>query len=195
MSQISFDTATNNAVSATPSGFGEMSSEEFIEIIFTELTNQDPLEPNDTSALLEQLNSIRSIESDLKLAQTFESLVLENQIASGSNMIGKFIGGLTEDAQRVAGYVVSAIRQGDEVFLELDNGWLIDIENVETILDPAFLDDPPPPIGGGNDDDSDDGDSADDPPPAPDGDGQSQNPPVGSGDDSIPDNDGPASAG
>lgn len=193
MSQISFDTATNNAVNSPVNGFSEMSSEEFIKVIFTELTNQDPLEPSDTSALLDQLNSIRSIESDLKLTQSFEALVLESQIASASNMIGKFIGGLTPDAQRVAGYVVSAIRQGDEVFLELDTGWLLELESVETILDPAFLDDPPPPIG--DDDDDDDSNDDIDPDPVDDTGGQVGDPPIGSGDGSIPDGEGPLTAG
>ena len=49
------------------SGFSAMDSEEFVKIIFTELQNQDPFQPNDSSALLEQLNSIRSIESDMAL--------------------------------------------------------------------------------------------------------------------------------
>jgi len=41
--------------------FNELSSDDFLQIIFAELTNQDPLEPQDTGALLEQLNSIRQI--------------------------------------------------------------------------------------------------------------------------------------
>ena len=156
MSQIS-DSLGGAGVTAQPSRFSEMSSEDFIQIIFTELTNQDPLEPNDTSALLEQLNSIRSIESDIELTNKLEALVTENQISSAANMIGKFIGGLTDDAQRVAGYVVSAIRQGDEISLELDNGWFVKAENVETIIDPSIFEDPPPGVG-------DEGDENDDPP-------------------------------
>ena len=49
--------------------FNELSSEDFMQIIFTELQQQDPFEPNDSSALLEQLNSIRAIESDIELTK------------------------------------------------------------------------------------------------------------------------------
>jgi flagellar hook assembly protein FlgD len=45
---------------ATSSRFSEMSSEDFMKIIFTELQSQDPFKPNDSGALLEQMNSIRS---------------------------------------------------------------------------------------------------------------------------------------
>ena len=66
MSAINALTGGSTA-SAPTSRFTELSSEEFIKIIFTELQNQDPFKPNDSSALLEQLNSIRSIESDIEL--------------------------------------------------------------------------------------------------------------------------------
>ena len=142
MSQISSALGVDPTASADlPSRFSEMATEDFIRIIFTELTNQDPLQPNDTSALLDQLNSIRSIESDMEMTRKLESLVTENQLASASNMIGKFIGGLTGDFNRVTGYVVSAIRQGDDIFLELDTGWIVPVENVETVIDPTIFGD------------------------------------------------------
>jgi flagellar basal-body rod modification protein FlgD len=125
---------------ATPNQFSEMSSEDFLRIIFTELSNQDPFDPNDSTALLQQLNSIRSIESDMKMMNMLESLVHENQLASAATLVGKFIGGLTEDYHRVAGFVVSVIRQGNTVNLELDNGWVVPISGVETIIDPSQFD-------------------------------------------------------
>ena len=121
--------------------FSEMSSEDFIKIIFTELTNQDPLKPSDSSALLEQMSSIRSIESDIKMAERLDSLVTENQLASAGNMIGKFIGGLSTDNNRVAGFVIAISRENDTVNLELDNGWTVPIDNVERLIDPDQLPD------------------------------------------------------
>lgn len=152
MTQISaFNPADAALQGRIPSQFSKMSSEDFIKIIFTELSNQDPFQPNDSTALLEQLDSIRSIESDLKLTDQLHSLVSENQLASASTMIGKFIGGLTEDNNRVAGLVVSVIRQGQSVNLELDNGWLVPISGVETIVQPEGMPSAPasaPPLAG-----------------------------------------------
>lgn len=121
--------------SLVPNQFSKMTSEDFIKIIFTELSNQDPFQPNDSSALLQQLNSIRSIESDLKLTDQLQSLVSQNQLAAASNMIGKFIGGLSQDNTRVAGTVVSVHRQDEKVNLELDNGWIVPISGVEQVID------------------------------------------------------------
>ena len=127
------------APGADASGFNQMSSEDFIRVIFTELANQDPLSPSDSSELLDQMNSIRSIESDLQMMNKLESLVFENQLSSASSMIGNFVGGLTPDGMRVGGHVLSVVRQGGEVALELDTGWFLPLDGVETIIDPTLL--------------------------------------------------------
>lgn len=140
MSQISSTNPVGNEISRTPKNqFSEMSTEDFIRIIFTELTNQDPLKPSDSGSLLQQVSSIRTIESDMNLTEQLDRLVQENQLASAGNLIGKFVGGLTEENDRVAGYVVSIIKQGDSVNLELDSGWVVPISNVETIIDPSLF--------------------------------------------------------
>ena len=136
MSQISaFDPTAETLRSTTTSGFSSMKSEDFIRVIFAELANQDPFQPSDSSALLEQLSSIRSIESDLELMNQLKALVLVNQLSWASNLIGRMVGGLSTTNDRVAGTVVSVIRQGDDVTLELDTGWLVPIESVEQIFD------------------------------------------------------------
>lgn len=132
--------------SPTSSRFNELSSEEFIKIIFTELQNQDPFKPNDSGALLEQLNSIRSIESDIEMSNRLESIVVQNQMSSAGALIGKRVAGLTANAERVGGTVKSVARTGDEVALVLENGWIIPMDNVEYIdTQPAA------PAGGSND--------------------------------------------
>jgi flagellar basal-body rod modification protein FlgD len=133
--------------SAPHDRFSDLSSEDFIKIIFTELSNQDPFKPNDSSALLQQLSSIRSIESDLTLTDQLKSLVTQNQLSAAGGMIGKFIGGVTDDNKRVAGIVVSVARENDKVNLELDNGWVVPINNVERVIDPGQL---PGNSGGSN---------------------------------------------
>jgi flagellar basal-body rod modification protein FlgD len=130
------------------SGFGGMDSEEFVKIIFTELQNQDPFSPNDSSALLEQLNSIRSIESDMALTSQLESIVFQNQLAGASNLIGRYVQGMAEGGNRVDGRVISVIRQGDAIGLELDSGWIIEADQVELIVDESLFEDGTE--GGGN---------------------------------------------
>ncbi len=127
---------------STPSGvnrFNQMSSEDFMKIIFTELSNQDPFQPNDSSALLQQLNSIRSIEADTQLTDQLGKIVTSNQFASAGGLIGKQVQGLTSDANRVVGTVVSVAKQDDQVSLLLDNGWVVPMDNLEAMVDPSMV--------------------------------------------------------
>ncbi len=134
MSQIPALDPTDAALRTTAStGFSSMSSADFIRIMFTELANQDPFQPSDSSALLEQMNSIRSIESNIDLMERLDTLVFENKLSSAANLIGKEIQGLTPDGFRVEGAVTTVMRFGDDVVLELDNGRRLSIDNVETI--------------------------------------------------------------
>ncbi len=144
MSQIPALDPTDAALRTTAStGFSSMSSADFIRIMFTELANQDPFQPSDSSALLEQMNSIRSIESNIDLMERLDRLVFENKLSSAANLIGKEIQGLTSDGLRVDGAVTTVMRFGDDVLLELDNGWRLSIDNVETIsLEPHGPRDP-----------------------------------------------------
>ena len=119
--------------------FNELSSEDFLQIIFPELQQQDPFEPNDSSALLEQLNSIRAIESDIDLTKNLESIVFQNKLASAGNLIGKTVEGVMPTGDRVVGNVFAVIRQGDDVSLRLDSGWELPADNVQVIVDPASL--------------------------------------------------------
>ncbi|MFO0828874.1 MAG: flagellar hook capping FlgD N-terminal domain-containing protein [Phycisphaerales bacterium] len=127
----------NAGAAKLSSRFSDMSSEDFIKIMFTELENQDPFQPNDSAALLQQLNSIRSIESDAKMTDQLRSIVTQNQLASAGTLIGRQIQGLTNDANRVAGQVVSVAKQDDSVSLLLDTGWVVPMDNVEVIVDPS----------------------------------------------------------
>ena len=134
MSAIQFGGASG--AGGTPDAFGALGSEEFLQIILTELTSQDPLSPNDTSALLDQISTIRSIESDIALGDRLDAIVTENQLTSAAGMIGKFVSGYAEGWGNVTGFVV-ALRQGDSVAIELDTGWIVLCKNVEVVLEPG----------------------------------------------------------
>ncbi len=134
MSQIPSVSPLDPAFSRQPSdGFSAIKTEDFLRIIFAELANQAPFSPNDSSALLDQLNSIRSIESDIDLMEQLQTLVFENKLAGAANLIGKRVAGLTAGFDRVSGTVVSVSREGRNVTLELENGIRLPLESVVLI--------------------------------------------------------------
>ena len=114
--------------------FSQLSSEEFIKIIFTELSHQDPLQPNDSKALLEQLSSIRNIQSDIDLGARLNSLVVQNELSSAAGLIGKQVSGISEENKRVQGLVQSVLRTQSGAVLKLTGGHYVRMSNMDEVL-------------------------------------------------------------
>ncbi len=123
----------NGSGTTSVNRFNELSSEDFLKIMFTELTSQDPTQPQDTSKLLDQVNSLRSIESNVQLMDQINALVGQNKFSSAANLIGKDVQGKNEQLETVQGTVTSVGVEGDQVMLTLDNGERVPFENVEKI--------------------------------------------------------------
>jgi flagellar basal-body rod modification protein FlgD len=119
--------------------YSGMKTDEFIKIMFTELSNQDPFKPNDSAALLEQISSIRQIQSDIDMGSKLESLVQENQLAGASSLIGKLVSGVSETNDRVIGKVLSVSRTDDGPVLNLDDGSRVAFDQVDELVDPDIL--------------------------------------------------------
>ena len=125
----------NTAATATasPNAFSSLSSEQFVKIIFSELSNQDPLQPSDSNALLQQLANLRNIQSGMDLSDKLSSLVTQNQLASASGLIGKSVSGVDPTGLRQSGVVQSVLRTSDGAVLQLPNGVVLNMNNVDQI--------------------------------------------------------------
>lgn len=127
--------------------FAELSSESFVRIMTAELTSQDPLKPNDSSHILEQMSSLRQIESSTSLTTKLDKLVGQNEFAAASSLLGAAVSGVADDGTRRAGIAVSIVRTNKGASLVLDSGYRIAVSNVDTV-DVPLIPDPttPPPV-------------------------------------------------
>lgn len=132
MSQIN-PAGSATAPRTSNSQFAELSSSEFVKIMITELTNQDPLKPNDSNELLNQLSSLRNIESQSNLQDQLKNLVSQNQIASAGNLIGKEVEGLDLNNNPVEGTVTSVRVADGAAELQLDNGQSLPMDRLRFI--------------------------------------------------------------
>lgn len=126
-------TATAQATPTRSNSFGELSSEEFINILVTELSQQDPFEPNDSGAILEQLSSLRNIESQVSLQEQLKTMVDQNAISSASGLIGQAVTGLNSSNQTVSGIVRSVVIENGSPILKLENGTRIEASRITDV--------------------------------------------------------------
>lgn len=129
-------TASSLSVPSVDKGFGTLDSDQFTKLILTELGNQDPLEPNDTGALLEQLSTIRSIESDTKLNATLADMVERTDFMGAAGLIGQKI---TTAENPLTPLTVKSVLQNDEgVSVNLEDGSYVPVSSISSVFGEGY---------------------------------------------------------
>jgi flagellar basal-body rod modification protein FlgD len=108
------DVARQAASSGGPNDLRDVEVDKFLDLLIAELQNQDPLNPMDNSEMVQQISQIREISATNQLSDTLSSVVLGQNVATASSLIGKRINALTDDAKNVEGVV-------DRVSMEKDD--------------------------------------------------------------------------
>lgn len=124
----------------------QMKTDDFINLMMTQLQHQDPMNPTKDQDLLNQMSQIGQLQSQTatqaslqKMTDTFQnsfgSMMLQNQIGAAGNMIGKMVQGQDDSGNSVKGLVTSVMvdPQTKSVSLELDNGKKLSMANVTSI--------------------------------------------------------------
>jgi len=110
-----------------------LKTEDFIKMMITQLQQQDPMEPAKNEQLLAQMSQIGQLQSNTLMQESLKGMVLQHQIGSAGNLIGKQIKGLSPEGEPVAGLVNSVRVEEGAVKLELDNGKQLALERVISI--------------------------------------------------------------
>jgi flagellar basal-body rod modification protein FlgD len=112
-----FSNATSKSSSANSlegGGLNDVDVSQFLNLMITELQNQDPLNPTDNAALMEQIGQLRSISANDTLIKTLTSFSTTQELTTASGLIGKKVKGLDSDAKEVNGAVSSVSVKIDE---------------------------------------------------------------------------------
>lgn len=107
-------TGSSGANSVNGNGLNDVDMDTFLNLMITELQNQDPLNPTDNAALLEQIGQLRSISSNDRLVSTLTSFGNTQELTTASSLIGKKVTGLDIKGAEVSGEVSSVSVKIDE---------------------------------------------------------------------------------
>jgi len=126
--------AIDNIATTTTSGKNAqaLNSEDFLKIMITELTNQDPFEPMKNQELLNQMSTLQQMQSNMDMTESFNSLIgnfqsllTQDSLSTATKMIGQLVSGPSTSGQPAIGRVVAVNLVGHDVLLELDTGQAI----------------------------------------------------------------------
>jgi flagellar basal-body rod modification protein FlgD len=122
----SSDTATN--------GLGSLTPTDFLNMLIVELQNQDPLDPTDSTEILQQTGIMSQITSTTTLTDTLNALQTSDSISSASSLIGKTIAGTDANSNAVDG-VVSSISISDGSVTATVGDSTVPLDNITSVQD------------------------------------------------------------
>lgn len=120
--QLTSVTATASAVQSGTSQGAHSSTVDynsFLQLLVTQLKNQDPTAPTDSTAFMAQLASFSNVEQSIQINSKFDQLLKLSQLAQADGMIGRvaastdgLISGLVKSVRVDANGVVATLESG-----------------------------------------------------------------------------------
>ena len=96
-------TSGSNVVAPDKQGFNGLTSTDFLKLLIEQLKNQDPTAPVGNEELLNQISTMRSMQSNIELSATLKQLSSGQQVSSGASYLGKVVTGLDANKNEVTG--------------------------------------------------------------------------------------------
>ncbi|GAK70225.1 flagellar hook assembly protein FlgD [Agrobacterium rubi] len=100
------NTSSTTAASKTDAQKASLDYDNFLQLLITQMKNQDPTDPMDASEQVAQLATFSQVEQSIKTNTNLESLLSANSLSSASSYIGKTV---TSADEKTTG-VISSIK-------------------------------------------------------------------------------------
>ena len=102
---------------------GQLGKDTYLQLLVTQMSNQDPLSPMDNTAMVAQLAQFSALEQMQNLNEKFDEFsgnVDQLNYISANNLIGKYVTGVDANKQPVKGTVQQVGLDGSVVVLNVD---------------------------------------------------------------------------
>lgn len=119
VSQIGYSSYPTTGVQSSGSE-NEITHQDFLNLLVSELSNQDPFEPMNSSEFMGQMLAIQDMQSQSDMKNTLEDLVHESRMGSAAGMMGLTVRGLNSANSEVIGVVTGLSVTGSAIDLVLN---------------------------------------------------------------------------
>ena len=94
--------------------------QDFLKLLVTEMTNQDPLSPMSNQDFIAQLAQMQTLEEMIGMGKSNSQMLHQQEIASASSLIGKTVEAQDEFGGKLSGTVERVTITANEVKLIVD---------------------------------------------------------------------------
>lgn len=113
--------SSNSSLPAARQPKKELGKEDFLQILVTQLKNQDPTQPMQNADLIVQMSQLSTLEQLSNLNQTFtEYLMSKNNVSQYADMLNKKVTWLNpETNKQESGVVTGIVNKDNEVYFKI----------------------------------------------------------------------------
>ena len=126
----------NNAAFSLTGGEQVMGKQQFLELLVTQLQNQDPLDPVKNEDFAAQLAQFSSLEQMQNLNNSFEGFMRLSQVQSASSMIGREVEWVDKDTAAAVSGVVEKISISNGSLNLVVNGQTVPVNDIVEVRNP-----------------------------------------------------------
>jgi flagellar basal-body rod modification protein FlgD len=125
------DSSSSQAGSAN--SLDNVDTSQFLKMMLTEMQNQDPLNPMQTSQIMDELGQMQQITASNKLTSTLDAMALGQSLSNATSLIGKNIDGIDDSGNPAAGVVskVSVANNAAKIYV---GSQVLSLNNVQDVL-------------------------------------------------------------
>jgi flagellar basal-body rod modification protein FlgD len=116
----------------------QLGRDQFLQLLITQVQNQNPLEPMKNEEMMAQLAQFSTLEGIEKLNATFSSILSLEQLTQGSNLVGRTAVYQRTDGSDLASGVVDGVSVQDGKVQLLVHGESVPIDRVRGLMRSAF---------------------------------------------------------
>lgn len=102
----------------------------FLQLLVTQMRNQDPTNPTDSAEYLSQLASFSSVEQQLQSNAKLDSLLSTMAFGQGAGLIGRSV---TSSDGQTTGTVASVSQVAGQTTVNLDSGAVLNVIDIATV--------------------------------------------------------------
>src|SRR5579871_2183890 len=113
--------STSSTSGPAPTGFANLTTGDFMQMLIAELKNQDPTQPMNSQDLLGQLATMSQLQSTTDLDTALQANTTNQQLSIGASFIGKSIYGTDASGKAVSGVVTQAFLSSGTAYVGVGN--------------------------------------------------------------------------
>ncbi len=106
---------------------------QFLQMMITELQNQDPLNPMQNSQIMQELGQMQQITASNKLTSTLDGMALGQSLSNATGLIGKQIDGIDDNGDPASGVVSRVSVANSKAKLHV-GAQIVSLTNVQDIV-------------------------------------------------------------